>query len=122
MLNLYPWNLWILWASIILLVVFLIILATHAVPLLKTIKQISKQVSGLQERQKALQIRKEVLQEKGAQVKKSAKPALVLLPMLYALHQQRKKHPEQDMKEAMNQVMMDKIRKQDLRDLLASLH
>jgi hypothetical protein len=122
MLNLYPWNMWILWASIALVLVFLIIFVTHAVPLLKTLKQMSKQIAALQTRQKALTIRKEALQEKAVQVKKSARPALVLLPLLYALHQQRQKHPEQDMKEAMNQVMMDRLRRQNLHDVLASLH
>lgn len=83
-INLYPYNYYILYAAIALLVVFLILLVVKAMPLLKSLQNLQGSLDTLNNSTAAMQAKLELLQPKDEKKKVKLSPAqLFNLLLLY---------------------------------------
>lgn len=84
--NLTPFSHWCLLGGFILLIIFLIITAVKAVPLVKAISHTKKAyLDHIQEGVTATKIKTDVIKEKKQKAEKTVKPLLSLVPLLIAM-------------------------------------
>ena len=84
-ISFYPWNYWILYGSIVLLVIFIIMTAMKALGLLQELKTLNDKTAGMQRNLKLMQIKTEAINEKSAEQKKKNKLFMTAIPILLAV-------------------------------------
>ncbi len=97
-LNLYPYNYWILYLSIALVVVFLIILLMHALKLLKTLGTLQTAADSLQTRMNHINADLEILQKKRDPLPVDPKKVLAAWLLFRAIRKEYKNTPERGIK------------------------
>ena len=96
--NLYPYNYWILYLSIALVVVFLIILLMHALKLLKTLGTLQTAADSLQTRMNHINADLEVLQKKRDPLPVDPKKVIAAWLLFRAIRKEYKNTPERGIK------------------------
>lgn len=84
-LQLYPYNLWILYGAIVLLVIFLIMTLLKLLNFLKVVQSKQPQLQLIQDRVMASQQKVESINQKIAQTQKKISPLIKALPILLAI-------------------------------------
>ena len=84
-MNLYPWNYYILYASILLLVIFIVLTAMKALGLLKEVQNLQKGTEPMQRSLSLMQIKMEAMNEKKAEQKQKNKILMAAIPVLLAV-------------------------------------
>jgi membrane protein insertase Oxa1/YidC/SpoIIIJ len=84
--DLYPYNYWILYASIALLVIFIIMLLMKLAELPKAIKTYDPTFKSIERNLKLMQIKTEAMEEKRKEDEKKNKIFKLLLPILTAIY------------------------------------
>ena len=84
-MNLYPWNYYILYASILLLVIFIVLTAMKALGLLKEVQNLQKGTEPMQRSLTLMQIKMEAMNEKKAEQKQKNKILMAAIPVLLAV-------------------------------------
>lgn len=117
-LNLYPYNFYILYGALVLLLVFLIILAVKGVHLLKAISKETPTLQNMQKNVQLTQIKIEAMQEKKAEDDKKNRWLKPLIPFLLAAYhiyrQDNELHGLKGMGGAARQVLLERAQKNGL--------
>lgn len=90
-LNLYPYNMWILYAAIALTVLFLVLLIGKALKTVRTLNGMKPQLDEMQNHLKMMEIKTSVVDETSKTSKERLKPLLTALPILFAINSIYKK-------------------------------
>lgn len=85
-LNLYPYNFYILYASIALVVIMLIVLLVKLIKSAKTLQAMQPALDSMSRNMKLLEIKSEVINESSEASKKAMQPYLTLAPILFAIY------------------------------------
>lgn len=85
-LNLYPYNYWILYAAIALLVISIIVLLAKLLKTAKTLKAMTPQLEQMAKQAKLAGIKAEAVKEKSDADMKRIKPLLTAVPILLAVN------------------------------------
>ncbi len=96
--NLYPYNYWILYLSIAMVVVFLILLLTHALKLLKTLGSLQIAAQSLQTRMDHINADMKILQKKRDPLPVDPKKVLAAWLLFRAIRKEYKNTPERGIK------------------------
>ena len=83
--NFSPYNYWILYAAIVLLIIFLIITLMRALSLLKTIQAKQPELNAIQEHINSANQKVDSINRKIEQTKKKISPIVKALPILWAI-------------------------------------
>lgn len=123
--TLHPFNMWILWASVALLVIVLIITGIKAVHLMKNLKPVMEKTDYAKNGVQAAQIKVDAVKEKGESAKKKYGPLIRLLPLVIAIiknyNNDDEKHGREGWKAAAEETASEKIKKKDLREFFKGL-
>lgn len=123
--TLHPFNMWILWASVALLVIVLIITGIKAVHLMKNLKPVMEKTDYAKNGVQAAQIKVDAVKEKGKSAKKKYGPLIKLLPLVIAIiknyNNDDEKHGREGWKAAAEETASEKIKKKDLREFFKGL-
>lgn len=93
-LSLKPYNLYILYAALILLVIFLIYTAVKASSLMKSLKHMQESMKPVNDQITLAKIKTEAMQETKAENKKKDKVASIVIPFLLYAYELYKKDDE----------------------------
>ncbi|MCR4951233.1 MAG: hypothetical protein K6A40_07915 [Solobacterium sp.] len=84
-MNLYPWNYYILYASILLLVIFIVLTGLKALALLKEVQNVQNATEPMQRSLALMQIKMDAMNEKKAEQRQKNKILMAAIPVLLAM-------------------------------------
>ena len=119
-INLSPYNWYIFYGALALLIVFVILTAVHAIPLVKDLKAHQPEIDNIKKNVQLTQIKTGALKEKQAESKKNDKTLNSLL-LLWAIHKSYKAKDERGPRAYVNTAAEVLQKRKARADLFSSL-
>jgi hypothetical protein len=121
--RLTPYSHWLLWAALILLIVFIIITVVRTVPLLKALSHMQKDyLDHIKEGAAVTKIKVDTVKEKQKQTSRVVKPLITMVPLLFAIlknyRQDDEKKGMKGMRKAADEEIVKKFDKDKIRTYL----
>ena len=121
-INLAPYNWYIFYGALALLVVFLVVLVIHALPLVKEMKKHSDDISSIRKNVELTKIKTEAIRETKQASKKNDKAmsALLLLLAIHKAYRDKDQHSPRSYLDTAAEVLQKRKAKADLFNSLRS--
>ena len=121
-INLAPYNWYIFYGALALLVVFLVVLVAHALPLAKEMKKYSDDISSIRKNVELTKIKTEAIRETKQASKKNDKAmnALLLLLAIHKAYRDKDHHSPRSYLDTAAEVLQKRKAKADLFNSLRS--
>lgn len=115
-INLAPYNWYIFYGALALLVVFLVVLVVHALPLMKEVKSHSDDFSSIRKNAELTKIKNEAIKETKQASKKNDKAmsALLLLLAIHKAYRDKDQHGPRSYLDTAAEVLQKRKAKADL--------